>query len=126
MTLYHLFLDAMIGDTNLFFSNDDDRVVAEAEIMIAEPPARGKRRGWNAMLLMLLYGITYLNVKQYVVKISLDNEVSIKMFKNMGFIETSVSQVFAEVTMNKLVDDSWIKWIRICTEPFTIINEGGD
>lgn len=45
----------MIGDTNLFLS-DDHLHQAEAEIMIAEESARGKKRGWEAMLLMLRYG----------------------------------------------------------------------
>ena len=47
----------MIGDTNLFFFHSGDCVkLAEAEIMIAEESARRKRRGWEAMLLMLRYG----------------------------------------------------------------------
>jgi len=47
----------MIGDTNLFFFRSEDCVqLAEAEIMIAEESARRKRRGWEAMLLMLRYG----------------------------------------------------------------------
>jgi hypothetical protein len=47
----------MIGDTNLFFYHSEDCVrLAEAEIMIAEKSARRKRRGWEAMLLMLRYG----------------------------------------------------------------------
>lgn len=102
----------MIGDTNLFFSNLDANVVAEAEIMIAEPWARGRKCGWHAMLLMLLYGVTYLNVKEFVVKISLHNDVSVKMFSNMGFIQTSVSSVFEEVTMNKIVDQIWVDWLK--------------
>nr|CAD7431194.1 unnamed protein product [Timema monikensis] len=51
---------AMIGDTNLFFHSSEDCEdcvkVAEAEIMIAEVASRGKRRGWEALLLMLRYG----------------------------------------------------------------------
>lgn len=113
----------MIGDTNLFFANDIDRMVAEAEIMIAEPNARGKHRGWQAVLLMLLYGITYLQVQQYVVKISIDNVVSIKMFEKMGFIETSRSEVFQEVTMNKIIDDTWIGWLKQNVGNFQVINE---
>jgi len=47
----------MIGDTNLFLFYSEDCVqLAEAEIMIAEESARRKRRGWEAMLLMLRYG----------------------------------------------------------------------
>lgn len=111
----------MIGDTNLFFAGEEGTLVAEAEIMIAEPWARGRKCGWMAMLLMLLYGITHLNVKQYVVKIGLHNDKSIRMFTNMGFVQTSVSEVFKEITMNKLVDDLWISWLKSSTEPFSIV-----
>lgn len=48
----------MVGDTNFFFS-DDTRHQAEAEIMIAEEWARGNKRGWEAMLLMLRYGLCF-------------------------------------------------------------------
>ena len=52
---------AMVGDTNLFVQQGDDdddeqkgkSLTGEAEIMIAEPSARGKRLGWEAMCLML-------------------------------------------------------------------------
>lgn len=102
----------MIGDTNLFFATPEDRICAEAEIMIAEPWARGRKCGWEAMLLMLLYGIDHLRVKQYVVKVSYLNDISIKMFTNMGFNEISRSDVFQEVTMIKIVDDLWEQWLR--------------
>lgn len=46
----------MIGDTNLFIRNEDNQV-AEAEIMIAGTEKRGKRMGWEAMILMLRYGM---------------------------------------------------------------------
>ena len=41
----------MVGDTNLFLQ--EDTTCAEAEIMVAEPEARGKRVGWESLLLML-------------------------------------------------------------------------
>jgi hypothetical protein len=47
----------MIGDTNLFFFQYEDCTqLAEAEITIEESSARRKRRGWEAVLLMLCYG----------------------------------------------------------------------
>lgn len=108
----NLIPESMIGDTNLFFANEDSKVVAEAEIMIAEQNARGARRGWEAMLLMFLYGINYIGVKQYVVKISFHNPVSLSMFMKMGFIETGRSEVFEEVTMEKVVENQWVGWLK--------------
>lgn len=116
----------MIGDTNLFFSNAEANVVAEAEIMVAEPWARGNRCGWMAMLLMLLYGVLKLDVKQYVVKIGLKNDISVRMFSNMGFLQTSMSTVFQEVTMDKLVDDTWVAWLKKSTEPYNVIDESDE
>ena len=49
---------SMIGDTNLYMQEPDGHdglVTAEAEIMIAEMAARGKRLGWEAMSIMLRY-----------------------------------------------------------------------
>ncbi|KAJ8943603.1 hypothetical protein NQ318_006605 [Aromia moschata] len=106
-------VEAMIGDTNLFFANAEDRICAEAEIMIAEEWARGRRCGWEAMLHMFIYGIDYLGVKQYVVKISYINTASVNMFRNMGFVEISRSNVFQEITFSKIVDSTWITWIKM-------------
>ncbi|XP_015585039.1 N-acetyltransferase 9-like protein isoform X2 [Cephus cinctus] len=83
-------IESMIGDTNLFFNDVKYPHTAEAEIMIAEPIARGRRMGWEAMILMLRYGIEELKVKQFCVKIAMDNERSINMFKKLGFIEEGV------------------------------------
>lgn len=51
-------IGAMIGDTNLFlYDSEDCTRLAEVEIMIAENNVRRKRRGWEAVLLMLRYGM---------------------------------------------------------------------
>lgn len=110
----------MIGDTNLFFANSDDNICAEAEIMIAEPWARGRKNGWEAMLLMLLYGITHLEVKQYVVKVSCNNDISLRMFSSMGFTEISRSIVFQEITLSKIVEKMWILWLKKTVGNFEI------
>lgn len=51
----------MIGDTNLYFNDLDEPHTAECEIMIAEEQARGRRIGWEAMILMLRYGTDEFN-----------------------------------------------------------------
>lgn len=89
--------EAMIGDTNLFLSDEDGQ--AESEIMIAEVSARGRGRGREAMCLMLRYGIEKLSLKAFEAKIKLNNQVSINMFKKIGFQEVSRSEVFQEVTL---------------------------
>lgn len=46
----------MIGDTNLFFNDPQEPHTAEVEIMIADTASRGKRRGWESVILMIRYG----------------------------------------------------------------------
>ena len=92
----------MIGDTNLFLrkanSKSPTEDLAEVEIMVAEKLQRGKRLGWEAVGLMISYGIRELNVKQFEAKIKLGNSPSIKMFEKLGFCEVSQSEVFQEIT----------------------------
>jgi RimJ/RimL family protein N-acetyltransferase len=93
-------IGAMVGDTNLFLTcGDDGEKVAEAEIMIAEESARGKRLGWEAACLMLAYGASDLGVDVYEVKIKCRNEKSLGMFGKLGFVEVCRSEVFQEVTL---------------------------
>ncbi|XP_045761481.1 N-acetyltransferase 9 isoform X3 [Maniola jurtina] len=104
-------LESMIGDTNIFIVNKDT-ATAEIEIMIAEKLARGKKFGWEAVILMMLYGIKYIGIKKYEAKISLVNNVSLNMFKKLGFLEHSKSEVFQEVTLQKNVSEDWTKWLH--------------
>eukprot|EP00092_Neocalanus_flemingeri_P013097 GFUD01014113.1.p1 GENE.GFUD01014113.1~~GFUD01014113.1.p1 ORF type:complete len:198 (+),score=79.12 GFUD01014113.1:43-636(+) len=104
---------AMVGDTNLFLSGDG---CAEAEIMIAEVDGRGKKMGWEAMLLMLRYGIEMLGINRYEVKIKMENMASIKMFKKIGFKEESRSEVFNEVTSVLEVTSGTREWLEGQTE----------
>lgn len=101
----------MVGDTNLFISNLDC-AEAEAEIMIAEESARGKKFGTNAMILMLLYGIEKLGLKQFVVKISDENTTSLNMFSKLGFVQKCYCKYFKETTYLRIVDDSWIASLK--------------
>lgn len=118
----------MIGDTNLFLNQDyflsgsddesaqhdlnNETIVAEAEIMIAEPEARGKGFGKEAMLLMLKYGQCELGVQEFVSKIGYDNTTSQNLFRKFKFDEQSRSDVFQEIAFKRTVDDEWIKWMN--------------
>ena len=105
-------IGSMIGDTNIFIrlSEDDDSkiVIGEAEIMIAEQDYRGQKLGWEAMHLMLLYGVKILKIHNFEVKIKMDNRPSISMFEKMGFQETSRSEVFNEVTLIADANQDWV------------------
>lgn len=123
------FAEALIGDTNLFLNqdyflsgsddesaqhdlNNENQIVAEAEIMIAEPEARGKGFGKEAMLLMLKYGQSEIGVQEFVSKIGYDNVISQNMFSKFKFEEQSRSEVFQEIAFKRTVDDNWIKWLN--------------
>ncbi|XP_047523216.1 N-acetyltransferase 9 [Pieris napi] len=97
-------IDAMIGDTNIFVK---DLALGEIEIMIAEEAARGRKFGWEAVILMLIYGIDFIELKKYEAKISFSNERSINMFTKLGFKEESRSIIFNEITFAKTVTNEW-------------------
>lgn len=96
----------MVGDVNIFLTDPTDPSVAELEIMIAEPSYRGKGIGKEVTCMMMSYGVTKLGINKFQAKIGLDNEVSIGMFKKLGFQEESVCKVFKEVTLEMMVDES--------------------
>ncbi|KAG7222281.1 hypothetical protein INR49_027285 [Caranx melampygus] len=96
----------MVGDVNIFLTDPTDLSIAELEIMIAEPSYRGRGIGKEVTRMMMCYGVTKLGVKKFQAKIGLDNEVSISMFKKLGFQEVTVCQVFKEVTLEMTVDES--------------------
>jgi RimJ/RimL family protein N-acetyltransferase len=103
---------AMIGDTNIFIRTEDEALIGEAEIMIAETSFRGQKLGWESMNLMLLYGIEKLKIKQFEAKIKLDNSPSIAMFQKFQFNEESRSEVFQEMTLTVQVTDEWITFLQ--------------
>ncbi|XP_017073317.2 N-acetyltransferase 9-like protein [Drosophila eugracilis] len=104
---------AMVGDTNIFLHRDPDidQQVAEAEIMIAEPDARGKGFGREAMLLMLKYAQSHLKLDKFQVKIDMDNATSLHLFESFRFVETNRVEVFHEVTLERLITPDWISWL---------------
>lgn len=92
-------INSMIGDVNLFFNNVDNKSEAELEVMIAETSYRGQGLGKEAVVVMMFYGYTCLNVSVFSVKIGFSNAASIKLFTKLGFTEVSKSDVFQEVTL---------------------------
>ncbi|XP_069123084.1 N-acetyltransferase 9-like protein [Argopecten irradians] len=96
---------AMVGDVNLFFNDEDNKHSAEIEIMIAEPSARRKGFGKEALQCMMQYGIHTLKVEEFTAKIGFKNIASIQLFQKLGFNEVSRSEVFEEVTLKYSVAD---------------------
>lgn len=73
--------DIMIGDVNLFFNDHDNPRNAEVDIMIARGDARGQGFGTEAVLIMLHYALTRLDVGKFFCKINEKNEASLNLFK---------------------------------------------
>lgn len=120
---------ALVGDTNLFITPDEDVPegrMGEIEIMIAEEAARGKGLGWETTLLMLKYSIENVHITTFLAKIGFSNTKSIHLFNKLGFVEESRSAVFKEITYRKNVDLEWKRMIdqflgaeSLSIEPFT-------
>ncbi|XP_029977764.1 alpha/beta-tubulin-N-acetyltransferase 9 [Sphaeramia orbicularis] len=96
----------MVGDVNIFLTDPTDLSLAELEVMIAEPSFRGKGIGKEVTLMMMHYGVSKLGVQKFEVKIGLDNQISIAMFKKLQFQEVSVCKVFKEMTLQLPVVES--------------------
>ena len=112
-------LHAMVGDVNLFLSeeegadtdieNDEEaeegnapapaqpRRQAELDIMIAEESARGQGMGSEASRIMLWYGARHLQVRRFFAKIKKENAASRALFeRRLGFEEIAYVQCFGE------------------------------
>uniref|UniRef100_A0AAG5DIH2 N-acetyltransferase domain-containing protein n=1 Tax=Anopheles atroparvus TaxID=41427 RepID=A0AAG5DIH2_ANOAO len=127
---------ALVGDTNIFLlsrAEDDEALLGQAEeedskgrtgeieIMIAEATVRGKRYGWEATLLMLLFGVEYLHIRQYLAITKDTNSKAMQMFERMKFRETKRTPVFQEVTFARTVDKSWMEWLKNELGSYTIL-----
>lgn len=73
--------EELIGDVNLFFNDYDDPKCAEIDVMIARSDARGQGLGREAVLLMLHYALTRLEISRVFCKINEVNESSLKLFR---------------------------------------------
>ncbi|WIA12789.1 hypothetical protein OEZ85_006420 [Tetradesmus obliquus] len=95
----------MAGDVNFFFNDHDDPHIAEAEIMIAEPASRRRGLAVEALQLFMAYGVKFLGVTKFRVKIGENNAASLALFSaKLGFAEVSRSAVFKEVTLELVVE----------------------
>ena len=92
-------VNSMIGDTNVYFSNENDLSVGEIELMIAEKNERGKGKGKEVLALMMRFAHDVIGVKIFEAKIKMDNASSLRLFASFHFVETEKSPIFNEITM---------------------------
>ena len=70
--------------------------MGEFNVMIAEKEYRRKGYGYYTVLLVLMWAIRYLKLKEFFVKIKETNTASIKMFEKIGFKFVNYSKYFKE------------------------------
>jgi RimJ/RimL family protein N-acetyltransferase len=116
-------LSAMVGDVNMFLSDEDepedyryernnahaascsDRIKesyrqAELDIMIAEKEHRKRGVGQEAVALMMLYGATHCHLRRIFCKINQDNAASLHLFQSkLGFRQCAYAECFREVEL---------------------------
>jgi RimJ/RimL family protein N-acetyltransferase len=116
-------LHSMIGDVNLFLSEEDSedegddinydsvnkkvkRKQAELDIMVAESDQRRKGIGKEAVCMMMLYGAQYLNISRFFVKIKEENQASRNLFeKALNFRECNYVACFKEFEFEWVFDN---------------------
>lgn len=112
-------LHAMIGDINLFLSEEEPDTEgeeqpyntgniqsttcteqlsqAELDIMIAESSHRHKGLGVELALTMMHYGAFHLHIRRFFVKIKNTNNASLKLFREkLGFVQCAYAECFGE------------------------------
>ncbi|KAK4285104.1 hypothetical protein QN277_001846 [Acacia crassicarpa] len=92
-------VEAMVGDVNIFMNDLDNPQMAEIEIMIAEEKSRGKGLGKDTVVMMMAFAIEKLGINIFRAKIGESNATSLNMFQKLGFVQTSYSSIFKEVTL---------------------------
>lgn len=116
----------MAGDVNLYLLDAENEgvdppttVVAELEVMIAEPASRRKGLAKVALRLMMAYARVKLGVEVFLVKVLEENEASLRLFEDaFEFREYRRIKAFGEVhlklevnaaveTKLKTVCDGW-------------------
>ncbi|XP_020104499.1 N-acetyltransferase 9-like protein isoform X1 [Ananas comosus] len=109
-------VEAMVGDINIYMNDPDDLQVAEIEIMIAEPKSRGKGLGEESVLMMMAFAVENYRIQTFRAKIGESNTASLKLFRKLGFLDASYSEVFKEVTLEVPVSALFNQWSRTGNE----------
>jgi RimJ/RimL family protein N-acetyltransferase len=86
--------NSMIGDINLFIHPDGE---GEINVMIAEKAYRGKGLAKEAVMFMIEFGRSRLNLNRILAKILRDNTASIGLFEKLGFRKFEEIEDFNEV-----------------------------
>jgi len=133
-------VNAMVGDVNLFLSEEDDdndeaevakdganmgtddvqttpRVQAELDIMVAEESARGRGIGLEATCLMMLYGAQELGIRRFFCKINQDNESSLYLFRKLNFVQCDYVACFQQYEY-ELKRETAEQLVEECLAPF--------
>jgi len=135
-------LDAMIGDINLFLSeeeledsDDDERqyneqlasqsttttttpenlTQGELDLMIAAASHRHKNLGAELALMMMHYGAKHLQLRRFFVKIKDTNHSSLKLFKEkLGFVQCAYAECFGEYELECKCENSelMMEWVE--------------
>mmetsp|Transcript_21744 Transcript_21744/g.45924 ORF Transcript_21744/g.45924 Transcript_21744/m.45924 type:complete len:286 (-) Transcript_21744:1788-2645(-) len=125
-------LDAMIGDINLFLSEEEseesddennsieqatDRGLTQAEldIMIAAASHRHKDLGTELALMMMHYGAKHLRLRRFFAKIKDTNHSSLKLFKEkLGYVQCAYAECFGEYELECKCDtpEEMVDWIE--------------
>lgn len=98
----------MIGETNLYFPDERYPCIAETSIKIGNPEFRGRGRGWEAMLLLIHYGITELTARQFHATLLESDQRSVNLFDKLGFKAAKKNNTTGEIMMIKDVNPCWI------------------
>ncbi|KAL3821626.1 hypothetical protein ACJIZ3_007531 [Penstemon smallii] len=73
------YIEAMVGDVNIFMNDLDDPQIAEVEIMIAEHKSRGKGLARESVLLMMAFSVENFGIREFRAKIGETNEASVTL-----------------------------------------------
>lgn len=101
----------MVGDVNLFMVDPENPLLAEIEVMIAEPTFRGRGFGEECVRLMLYYGAMTLGISTFQAKIGEENLTSVRLFNRLHFKEVSYSSIFQEMTLHWEVTETEKQWL---------------